>query len=209
LLLLFVGVSGRDYLMYYSFFTIGLPLGGMTALIVAVKAYFRGYGVLVSCLWGLLGMATSAIPIWMLKYIHHSHPSMFIPLVLVLTVVYALICYFTDFKGDRKNDHQLISSVLTDDVKSSLLEPLYYTFRTKSYRYKSSKFGLLDDVQNQVHSVAGESVLHYALWSALAAVMILELFVYSPKLLNVSNPDLDNLQLTPSKVVRQIQKDVE
>ena len=209
LLLLFVGVSGRDYLMYYSFFTIGLPLGGMTALIVAVKAYFRGYGVLVSCLWGLLGMATSAIPIWMLKYIHHSHPSMFIPLALVLTVAYALICYFTDFKGDRKNDHQLISSVLTDDVKSSLLEPLYYTFRTKSYRYKSSKFGLLDDVQNQVHSVAGESVLHYALWSALAAVMILELFVYSPKLLNVSNPDLDNLQLTPSKVVRQIQKDVE
>ena len=209
LMLLFVGVSGRDYLMYYSFFTIGLPLGGMTALIVAVKAYFRGYGVLLSCLWGLLGMATSAIPIWLLKYMHHSHPSMFIPMALVLTVAYTLICYFTDFKKDRKNDHQLISSVLADDIKSTLLEPLYYTFRTKSYRFKSSKFGLLDDVQNQVHSVAGESVLHYMLWSALAAVMILELFVYSPKLLNVSNPDLDNLQLTPSKMVRQIQKDVE
>ena len=39
--------------------------------------------------------------------------------------------------------------------------------------------------------------------------MILELFIYSPKLLNVSNPDLDNLQLVPSKMVRQIQKDVE
>lgn len=209
LMLLFVGVSGRDYLLYYSFFTIGLPLGGMTALIVAVRAYFRGYGVLLSCLWGLLGMATSAIPIWLLKLVHHSHPGLFIPMALFLTAVYALVCFFTDFRNDRKNDHQLISSVLTDDIKSNLLEPLYYTFRTKAYRYKSSKFGLLDDVQNQVHSVAGESVLHYVLWSALALVMILELFIYSPKLLNVSNPDLDNLQLVPSKMVRQIQKDVE
>ena len=209
LLLLFVGISGRDYLLYYSFFTIGLPLGGMTALIVAVRAYFRGYGVLLSCLWGLLGMATSAIPIWLLKFTHHSHPGLFIPVALFLTVVYVLVCYFTDFRNDRKNDHQLISSVLTDDIKSNLLEPLYYTFRTKSYRYKSSKFGMLDDVQNQVHSVSGESVLHYMLWSALALVMIVELFVYSPKLLNVSNPDLDNLQLVPSKMVRQIQKDVE
>ena len=130
-------------------------------------------------------------------------------MALFLTAVYALVCFFTDFRNDRKNDHQLISSVLTDDIKSNLLEPLYYTFRTKAYRYKSSKFGLLDDVQNQVHSVAGESVLHYVLWSALALVMILELFIYSPKLLNVSNPDLDNLQLVPSKMVRQIQKDVE
>ncbi len=102
-----------------------------------------------------------------------------------------------------------MNSILTDDIKSELLEPLYYTFKTKSYRYKSSKFGLLDDVQNQVHSVAGESVLHYMLWSALVGIMILELVVFSPKLLNVSNPDLDNWRLSPSKVVKQIQKDVE
>ena len=99
--------------------------------------------------------------------------------------------------------------MLSDDIKSELLEPLYYTFKTKSYRYKSSKFGVLDDIQNQVKSVAGESVLHYMLWSALVAVLIFEMVVYSPKLLNVGNPDLDNWRLSPAKVVKQIQRDVE
>lgn len=208
-LVLFVGISGRDYLLYYSLFTIGLPLGGMTALIVAVRAYFRGFGVFMSCLWGLLGMLTSIIPIWLLKYMHHSHPGMFIPAVLLITAAYVLICYFTDFRNDRKNDHQLINSVLTDDIKSGLLEPLYYTFRTKSYRFKSSKFGLLDDVQNQIRSVTSESILHYVMWSLLVIVMITELFIYSPKLLNVSNPDLENLRISPAKMIKQIQKDIE
>ena len=152
---------------------------------------------------------SSAIPIWILKYLNNSHPGLFIPAVVVISLAYVAVCYFTDFKKDSKDDNQLVNSILTDDIKSELLEPLYYTFKTKSYRYKSSKFGLLDDVQNQVHSVAGESVLHYMMWSALVAVMILEMVIFSPKLMNVSNPDLDNWRLSPSKVVKQIQKDVE
>jgi hypothetical protein len=67
----------------------------------------------------------------------------------------------------------------------------------------------LDDAENQLHSVAGETLLHYILWSALVAVLILEMVVYSPKLMNVGNPDLDNWRLSPSTVVKQIQKDVE
>ena len=209
LLVMIVGISGRHFLMGHSLFTIGIPLGGMTALIIAVRAYFRGYGFFFSCLWGALGLMSSAIPIWILKYLNNSHPGFFIPAVVIISLAYVVVCYFTDFKKDSKDDNQLVNSILTDDIKSELLEPLYYTFKTKSYRYKSSKFGLLDDVQNQVHSVAGESVLHYMLWSALVGVMIMELVIFSPKLLNVSNPDLDNWRLSPSKVVKQIQKDVE
>ena len=209
LLVLFVGISGRDFLLSHSVFTIGLPLGGMTAVIVAVRAYFRGYGIFFSCLWGVLGLMSSVIPIWMLKYLNHSHPGFFIPAVLLISLVYMAICHFTDFRGDRKEDQKLFDSILSDDIKSELLEPLYYTFKTRSYRYKSSKFGLLDDAENQVHSVAGETLLHYILWSALVALLILEMVVYSPKLMNVGNPDLDNWRLSPSTVVKQIQKDVE
>lgn len=209
LLVLIVGISGRHYLMGHSLFTIGIPLGGMSALIVAVRAYFRGYGFIFSCLWGALGLMSSAIPIWTLKYLNHSHPGLFIPAIVLFTFLYVVICYFTDFKNESKEDNKLVNSLLTDDIKSELLEPLYYTFKTKSYRYKSSKFGLLDDVQNQVHSSAGESVLHYMLWSALVAVLILEMVIFSPKLMNVGNPDLDNWRLSPSQVVKQIQKDVE
>ena len=209
LLLVVAGVSGRDYLMGHSMLTIGIPLGGMTALIVAVRAYFKGYGFFFSWLWGALGFASSALPIWTLKYLNHTHPGLFVPAIFGFSLIYMAICHFTDYSNDRKDDQQLFDSILSDDIKSELLEPLYYTFKTRSYRYKSSKFGLIDDAENQVNSVAGESVIHYMLWCLLVAVMLLELFVYSPRLLNVANPDLDNWRLSPAKVVKQVQKDVE
>ncbi|MBQ8656361.1 MAG: protein kinase [Prevotella sp.] len=211
LAIIFVGISdqGRFYLLKHAAFTIGLPVGGMSALIVATRAYFRGYGFVFSCLWGALGAMSSVIPIWTLKYINHSHYSLFIPTIILLTLLYMVVCHFTDFRTDKKDDKTLINTVLNDDIKTELLEPLYYTFKTKSYKYKSSKFGVLDDVQNQVHSVAGESVLHYILWSLLVVILLLEMFIYSPKLMNVANPDLEHWSLSPVKVEKKIQKDIE
>jgi hypothetical protein len=79
----------------------------------------------------------------------------------------------------------MIREILTsEDVNTSLLEPLYYTFKTKSYRYKSSKFGLLDDISNQVRSYSGESVVHYILWVILMVILIAEFCLLSPKILN-------------------------
>ena len=209
LLLCIFGVSGRDYLLHYSFFTIGVPLGGVTAIIVGTRAFFRGYGFVLSCLWGALGALSSLIPILTLKYVNGSMPSLFVPIIVVFTLIYMAICHFTDFRGDSKEDNQLISEVLDDDIKSTLLEPLYYTFKQKTYKFKGSKFGMLDDVTNQVRSISGESVMHYVLWSMMVGVLVMEMIVYSPSLLNVSNPDLNNWRLSPTKVIQQIQKDVE
>ena len=79
----------------------------------------------------------------------------------------------------------MIREILTtEDVNTSLLEPLYYTFKTKSYRYKSSKFGLLDDISNQVRSYSGESVVHYMLWGLLMLILISEFCLLSPRILN-------------------------
>ena len=62
-----------------------------------------------------------------------------------------------------------------EDIKSSLLEPLYYTFKTRSVRYKASRFGLLDELNDHVRSMSGESVIHYILWTLMALVMIVDL----------------------------------
>ena len=130
--------------------------------------------------------------------------------IVLMTLVYMLICHLTDFRGDQKADNKIIGEVFDDDIKSSLLEPLYYTFKTKSYKYKGSKFAVLDDVTDQIHSISGESVIHYILWSTLVAVMVAEFVVFSPSLLNVRNPYLDNnWKLQPHKVLKQLEKDVE
>ena len=129
--------------------------------------------------------------------------------IIAITLVYMLICHLTDFRGDQKADSRLISEVLENDIKSTLLEPLYYTFKTKSYRFKGSKFGLLNDVTDQVRSISGESVLHYILWSILALIFVLDFIVFSPKLMNVSNPDVGNMKISPSEIINQLERDVE
>lgn len=207
LLILFIGVKDRTYLLSHTFLSIGLPLGGMTAVIVGTRAYFRGYDVFFSFLWGLVGALSSFIPIIILKYFAQSHPSMFNMAIIVITLVYMLVCHLTDFRGDQKADSKLIAEVLDNDVKSMLLEPLYYTFKTKSYKFKGSKFGLLNDVTDQVRSISGESVLHYILWSVLALIFVLDFIIFSPSLLNVSNPNTSSLN--PTEFFKQIERDVE
>jgi len=209
LLLAVFGVSGRDYVLGHSLMTIALPVGGTTALIVALRAYFRGYGFVFSCLWGLLGFLSSWIPIFLLKFINGAYPNLFVPAALVITLAYMAICHFTNYHSDSKSDGQLIDEVMDDDVKTSLLEPLYYTFKQKSFRFKGSKFGLLDDVTNQVRSLSGESVIHYVLWTLMMFLLVMEMVLFSPKLLNMNTPDLKNMSLSPTSVVKQLQKDVE
>ena len=208
-LLLVCGVYGRDYLFHHSMMAIGIPVGGVTAVIVGLRAYFRGYGFVMSCLWGLLGMLSSWIPITILKTIDQANPSLFVPAAIVITLVYMAICHVTDFRSDSKGDNQLISEVMEDDIKSTLLEPLYYTFKQKSFKFKGSKFGMLDDVTNQVRSISGESVLHYILWSVMVGILLMEMIVFSPKLLNYPNPNTENVHVSPTEVVEQIQEDVE
>ena len=210
LLVLAIGVTGRDFLLRNSFTTIGLPLGGVTAVIVATRAYFRGYGFVLSLLWGGLGALSTLIPITILKFLNGSYPSLFNIGIVVMTAIYMLICHMTDFRGDEKADNKLINDVLDDDIQSSLLEPLYYTFKTKSFKYKGSKFGMLDDMSDQVRSISGESVLHYLLWCLMVLLLVAEFVVFSPSLMNVRNPNLDGKwKLQTHKVIKQIEKDVE
>ena len=209
-LLLLFGVTGRDYVLSHSLMTIAVPVGGVSALIVALRAFFRGYGFVFSFLWGVLGFMSSWIPIFLLKFINGAYPGMFVPAAAVLTLIYMAICHFTDYRGDAKSDSQLIDEVMEDDdVKSTLLEPLYYTFKQKSFRFKGSKFSLLDDVTNQVRSISGESVMHYVLWSLMMALLVMEMVLFNGKLLNLNTPDLQNMSLSPTSVVKQLQKDVE
>lgn len=208
-LLFIFGISGRDYLLKHSLVTIALPVGGMSALIVGLRAYFRGYGFVLSCLWGLLGFLTSWIPIFILKFTNGSYPDFFVPVIAIITLIYMLICHFTAFRGDSKNDSQLINEVMENDIKTTLMEPLFYTFKQKSFRFKGSKFSLLDDVTNQVRSISSESVMHYMLWSIMVGLLVVEMVVFNPKILNSSAPKLENIHLSPSSVVKQLQKDVE
>ena len=103
----------------------------------------------------------------------------------------------------------ILDEVMEGDVKTSLMEPLIYTFKQKSFKFKGSKFALLDDVTNQVRSISGESVLHYRVWTLMVALLLIEMILFNPKLVNYKIPEKDKISLSPNKVIEQLQKDVE
>ena len=177
LLLLLVGINNRSELLQHPIVPIGLPVGGMSAIIVATRAYFRGYGFVLSCLWGLLGVVAAWVVISVLRFFNANYPDMFIGAVLGITLLYMLVCHFTGFHTESKNDNQLVNEMMDDDIKTQLIEPLYYTFKQKSFRFKGSKFALLDDVADQVRSVSGESVAHYLLWSIMVGWLVVEMLI--------------------------------
>lgn len=204
-LVLGIGVTNHQYILYdHWIWSFTLPVGGMLAVIVGIRSFFRGYGFMMSAIWGLLGVAAAVGILYTLRFVDKAAPSFFDMAIAAISIVFMVIAHFTDFRRDTQTDANFISSILNDeDVKSMLIEPLYYTFKTRSYRYKSSKFGLLDDINDQVRSTAGESSIHYALCSVLGLILIGMFFVFSPKLLDKPLPGLK--QVSKENVMEHIQ----
>ena len=191
------GFPNTGYFMEHPYLTVMLPVGGVCGLIMMSRAYFKGYGATISALWGSAGVLSSLIPIYILKTVATTWPGLFSVAVILLTLLYLGICHLTDFRNDSHSDDSAVKDLLNvDDVNTSLLDPLYYTFRTKSSHYQSAKFGVLDDIDNQVHSISGESVIHYALWCLMALLMAVQFVLFSPKLLNLNIPGEAGSQVT-------------
>lgn len=188
-LLLIFGIDNTSTLLEHPYWTMLLPVGGCITAIVGVRSFLNGYGTFLSTLFGLIGGATTMIPIYLFKYVDAHYPSLFVATFILVSLVYVFVCYKTDFSYDDKTSAKAIREILnSEDINTSLLEPLYYTFKTKSFRYKSTKFGLLDDISNQIRSISGESVLHFVMWSIMFIVLIGEFCLFSPHLLNMNNP---------------------
>ena len=181
LMVVVLGIPQRQAMLDNVFMSVALPLGGMTAIISGVRAWFKGYGPSLAFLFGVLGFLTSLIPIYVLKTVEGWQPTLFNYVAAAFGVVYALVARFTDFSSDSRAGKELVVGLINggeEDLQSTLLEPLYYTFKTKSRRYKASKSGVIDEAIDQVRALSGESVMHYVLWSLLFVVLIVEFCLF-------------------------------
>ncbi|MBO5186124.1 MAG: protein kinase family protein [Prevotella sp.] len=198
------GVGDKDYVLNHYWLTIGMPVGITSALIVGVKLFFKGYGLFLSLIFGVLGLLSVLIPVSLLKCIENSMPVLFTPVIVVLTFVYMAICHYTDSRKVVKETNKLSKELLEDDVNTRLVEPLYYALKLKSYKFIGSKFGVLDEIRSNIRTVSGERVFHYLLWSLMGLLLVLEMTVYHPNLLGVNPPFADSGKVNPVKVINQI-----
>ena len=197
------GIANRSFVLSHAFLAVGAPLGCATAAIAVSRGFFRGYGFAMLCLLALLGASTSLIPIVILQQFAHSSDVVFEFVVTAITVAYMAIWFASGYHGDRCGDKSLLADVLDGDVKSNLIEPLYYTFKTKSFRFKGTKFNLLDGVRDRLRSISNEMAVRHVVWCLLVGTVILEMVLFHPRLANMKAPEARLLEVNP-EIIHQI-----
>ncbi len=206
-LLVKYGISNRETLNENLLLAVYLPVGGVCACIIGAKAFFKGYGVLMILLFGLLGSLTALVPIAVLWLASGVGKMAYVGIIAAFTVLSMVIHYLMELRRERREDVRLMNQVIDDDVKSNLIEPLYYTFKTKSFKYKGAKFGVLDEIQDRLKGVSNESVLQNFLWSLLMVLLVLEMVAFHPKMMNARVPKIhDKVQVSPGTIYNDIMK---
>ena len=199
------GISNRPWLLSHLMVAVGAPLGGAVALFVGLRLFFRGYGFIMLCFLGLLSGLTAGIPMFVLKLSGGLSDTAFNIVITLLSMGYIVAGYLTNYHTESKEDKQLFNEVLDADIKSSLIEPLYYTFKTKSYHFKGTKFRLLDGVRDRLRALTEERFFHHLCWCLLFLCLIVELVAYHPLLLDMPLPDLNFFEVSSSNINQIVQ----
>lgn len=121
---------------------------------------------------------------------------------MLFVVVYFLIGYLLGMKKSRATIKDL-KGLFKEDVNTSLLEPLNYTFKTKAEKFKASNFGALDDAINIVKATNSEVIIHYMLWTFFMVLLVFEFICFHPKLMDLKVPNVTTWKINWGDDVEQ------
>ena len=200
--LLLFGISNKALFTEYAAYAVGIPVGLATMVMSGVWGYFTGNGVSFILLSGAIGALTSAIPVASIKWVGHHYPGALLITCMLFVVAYFLIGYLLGMKKSRATIKDL-KGLFKEDVNTSLLEPLNYTFKTKAEKFKASNFGALDDAINIVKATNSEVIIHYMLWTFFMVLLVFEFICFHPKLMDLKVPNVTTWKINWGDDVEQ------
>ena len=185
-------VNMQNHVYAYTMMLVGMPVG----VIMVMRNYFRGNGISLGLLYALGGLLVSLVPAAILSLCLHNYPGTARWVVLVMSLGY--VAFGLKYAFGKSS----IASI-TDDMKDAfkvneqraLSEMLYYTFRSRTFKFKGSNFALMDDAVGEARSNSTEKVINCFMWSLLPAVLILAIVWYHNDLLDHYGPNIDAWKL--------------
>lgn len=177
----------RNNIYLYTALTVGLPLGAA----LAVRNYFRGNGLLFGLGNVLLGIIISLVPAAILAICLHNFPAGTRWAALLMSLVYVGIGLKYAF-GASTVSGQLdeLKGAFAVDEDSALNEMLYYTFRSRTFKFKGSNFGVMDDAVGEARSSSTEKIINCVMWSLVPACLIIALVWFHSQMLDHNGPDI-------------------
>ena len=193
LLLLCFGYSNPTLFLAEAPFAVGLPVGGMLMLVAASWSYFHGNGILGTLLYGLFGAAIGLLPVWLLRGIGDGHPH-WLAVCSVLMVLGCMGCAM--WMGQKKFLYRYgdLKPLMQENIHSTLLDPLYFTYRQRSSQFKGSTYKTLEDAIAVMNATRVELFVHYLLWIGLVLVLTLLFVAFHADLFDVEVPDTTSLR---------------
>ncbi|MCF0196960.1 MAG: hypothetical protein HUK03_06995, partial [Bacteroidaceae bacterium] len=198
------GISVTPEFQKYAVYYCALPLIPAVIAMLVTRSYFRGHGFFVNSIWAGVGLLASLVPAIIVYYTANHYPDMVKWVVLVMSIIYIWFALRecmpkpAALVGDEVND------VFQVDENKALIERLFYTFKTKSFKFKGSNFGALDDMVGEANAARYESELTCTLWGVLLAILILVFVVFHPSFMNIPSPDIAEWRYELSSLLAQI-----
>lgn len=208
LLVLLFGIPvTEDFACHAVYYTV-LPVAPALILMVVVRSYFRGHGFLVNILWALLAIIVSFLPAYLIKGVSIHSPSAVQWVVLLLSLVYIFFALreCLSKQNTLSKPSSNLEGVFEIDENKALMEKLYYTFKTKSFKFKGSNYGAIDDIVGESNAAQYEVGIKCTMWGILLFVLIIVFLWFHPSLLNHASPDVESWKETFTGVWEQIEQ---
>ena len=177
----------QQHVYAYTMLSVGIPMG----IIFMVRNYFRGNGISLGLLFASCGLLASLIPAAVLSWCMSHVPGSARWAALLMSAGYAAFGLRYAFrKSTVANITDDMENCFTVNEESALNEMLYYTFRSRTFKFRGSTFGLMDDAVGEARSSSTEKVIDCLMWSLLPVVLIVAMFWFHSSLLDHSGPDI-------------------
>lgn len=179
----------KAHVYIYTMLSVGLPLGAM----FAVKNYFHGNGFMLGLLNVFLGVLLSLIPALILSICHHNHPGTARWAALAMSACYMAVgLKFAFGKSTVATPSDELKDALKVNEENALSEMLYYTFRSRTFKFKGSTFAMMDDAVGEARSSSTEKVITCVMWGLLPACLCLAMLYYHSSMLDHTGPDVNS-----------------
>ena len=193
LFILVLGYSDPEEFIHRIYFSVGLPVGGVLMIVAATRSYFNGGGVAFNMLSAIVGLLSGLLPAWLLTLVGADHP-----MLLRLVSVGMIWCYVVGmcFIGRNRLSHteQELKNIFKENINTSLIDPLYYTYKQKSFRFRGSNYRELEDTVGVLNALKVETTIHYV-ESILLLLLLFVLFVaFHASLMDMGSPDTDSFR---------------
>lgn len=205
LMLVTFGSSNPEQFITLAPYSVGIPSGIIFALVALSWSYFHGNGFLANLLYFTIGATLGALPVAILRWSGHNSPALLISVSLTIILAQAGCAAWM---GAGKSLYKFgdLKPLFQGNIHSTLLDPLYYTYKQRSSQFKGAGYKALEDAVAVMNATKIDFIVHYLLWIILMTLFVVQMICFHANLLDMEIPNVQEVERMLESMFEQLKK---